>query len=94
MSSRRSRAPTLMIRRRWRDYSTATGGRPVKDFLFSITTEERAEVVEAMKEVRDEGVSAVKHLRGDLYEVRAEGQTRSVRVLSPGRATAGWCCCR
>lgn len=37
--------------RRWRDYRTAAGGRPVHDFLFDeLTSEERADVVTAMKD--------------------------------------------
>ena len=34
-----------------------------------------------MKEVEDEGLTAAHHLRGDLYEVRADGQTQSFRIL-------------
>lgn len=68
-------------RRRWRDYKTAAGGRPVRDFLEALTDGELAEVVAAMKEVSVEGLVAAKHLRGDLYEVRADAATRSFRVL-------------
>jgi len=35
-------------RRRWRDFRTAAGGRPVRDFLDTLTDEELAEVVAAM----------------------------------------------
>ena len=70
-----------MFRRHWRDYRTASGGRPVKDFVDELTDDEAAELVAAMKEVRDEGLSAAKHLRGDIYEVKAEGETRSLRLL-------------
>jgi len=34
-----------------------------------------------MREVRELGTSAARHLRGDLYEVRADAATRSFRVL-------------
>jgi phage-related protein len=34
-----------------------------------------------MKDVRDEGLDVAKHLRGDVYEVRADGETRSFRLL-------------
>jgi phage-related protein len=68
-------------RRRWRDYRTAAGGRPVRDFLDALTDEELAEVVAAMKDVSAEGLAAAKHLRGELYEVKAEAPTRSFRVL-------------
>ena len=75
----KSKAPKR--RRRWRDYGTAAGGRPVRDFLDSLTDAELAEVVAAMKEVTAEGLAAAKHLRGDIYEVRADAATRSFRVL-------------
>lgn len=68
-------------RRRWRDYRTAAGGRPVKEFIDSLTDEEAAEVVAAMREVREEGLTAAKHLRGDVCEVKAEAETRSFRIL-------------
>jgi phage-related protein len=34
-----------------------------------------------MKEVRREGVKAARHLRGDLYEVRADSERVIYRVL-------------
>jgi len=34
-----------------------------------------------MKEVTERGLAAAKHLRGDLYEVRAEAGSRSFRLL-------------
>jgi phage-related protein len=34
-----------------------------------------------MKEVAERGLVAAKHLRGDVYEVRADAATRSFRVL-------------
>lgn len=38
-------------------------------------------MVAAMKEVAVEGLVGARHLRGDVYEVRAEARTRSFRVL-------------
>lgn len=38
-------------------------------------------MVAAMKEVSVEGLVVARHLRGDVYEVRAEARTRSFRVL-------------
>lgn len=52
-------------KRLWRDYRTAAGGRPVRDFVAGLTDEEAAEVVAGMKEVRDQGLAAAKHLRRD-----------------------------
>ena len=61
-------------KRRWRQYKTANGNEPVREFLFQISAADRAEIATAMKEVEDEGLSAARHLRGNLYEVRADGQ--------------------
>ena len=70
-----------MNRLRWRDYRTAMGARPVKAFLDALTDEEAAAVVAAMKEVARLGLAAARHLRGAVYEVRAETETRSFRML-------------
>lgn len=76
-----------IVRRRWRDYRTQAGGRPVRDFLLSLPLDERAEVLAAMREVSKVGVIIARHLRGDVYEVRASSATRSFRILfaSEGR---------
>ena len=65
---------------RWRDYRTLAGARPVKKFLDGLSIEDKAEVAAAMADVRIEGVRVARHLRGEIYEVRAEGR-RSVRIL-------------
>jgi phage-related protein len=48
---------------------------------YGLTDEEAASVVAAMKEVGELGLSAARHLRGDLYEVRADADRRTFRVL-------------
>ena len=68
-------------KRRWRQYKTASGNEPVREFLFQLSAVDRAEIAVAMKEVEDEGLTAARHLRGDLFEVRADGQTQSFRIL-------------
>lgn len=68
-------------RRRWRDYRTAPGGRPVKEYLDELTDDELAAIVAGMKDVAERGLPAAKHLRGDIYEVRADASTRSFRLL-------------
>ena len=68
-------------RKQWRDYRTRAGGRPVKAFLDELTDEEVAAVVAGMKDVVKRGLAAAKHLRDDIYEVRADAATRSFRVL-------------
>lgn len=70
-----------MKRFRWRDYQTAGGARPVKDYLDRLTDEEVAAIVAAMKEVAQLGLGSSRHLRADIYEVRADGERRSFRVL-------------
>ncbi len=67
--------------RQWRDYRTESGRRPVKDFLDELTDEEVAAVVAGMKDVAARGLPAARHLRGDIYEVRADEATRSFRLL-------------
>lgn len=71
----------MQIGHRWRDYRTATGRRPVKEFLDALSDEDAAEVAAAMAEVRAKGLGVARHLRGDIYEVRAEGKDVALRVL-------------
>ncbi len=68
-------------RRRWRDYRTAAGRRPVADFIASLTDIDAAAVAAAMKEVALEGPEVARHLRGEIYEVRADGDRATYRIL-------------
>lgn len=68
-------------RRQWRDYKTPAGARPVKEFIAKLTDEEAATIAAGMRDVRDRGTAAARHLRGDIYEVRADATTRSFRLL-------------
>lgn len=70
-----------MPKRRWRDYRTASGRRPVREFLDGLTDSDAAAVVAAMKEVQADGLAAARHLRGEIYEVRAEGDRQAFRIL-------------
>jgi hypothetical protein len=45
----------------------------VRDFLQSLLDEDAAEVVAAMAEVRELGLEVARKLRGDIWEVRADG---------------------
>ncbi|NJM91070.1 MAG: type II toxin-antitoxin system RelE/ParE family toxin [Myxococcales bacterium] len=68
--------------RQWREYRTAGGSRPVKEFLNrELSPSEVADVLAAMSEVKRDGLLAARHLRGDIYEVRVGSSTRSFRVL-------------
>lgn len=69
------------MRHRWRDYTTAAGRRPVKDFLSRLDDADLASVAAAMKEVRREGLRAARHLEDEIYEVRADGKGVIYRVL-------------
>jgi phage-related protein len=68
-------------RLRWRDYRTRSGGRPVKDFIDSLTDEEAASVVAAMREIALDGLVSARHLRGDIYEAYAYAESRDFRIL-------------
>jgi phage-related protein len=68
-------------RRRWRDYRTAAGRRPVAEFVRALTDADAAAVAAAMKEVALEGLAAARHVRGEIYEVRADGDRVSYRIL-------------
>jgi phage-related protein len=69
------------VRRRWRDYRTGKGKRPVKDFFDELSDTDAAAVVAAMRDVQNRGLLAARHLQGEIYEVRAEGDRQIFRVL-------------
>lgn len=68
-------------RRRWRDYRTTAGRRPVAEFVRALTDPDAAAVAAAMKEVALEGLAAARHVRGEIYEVRADGDRVTYRIL-------------
>jgi phage-related protein len=68
-------------KRQWRDYQTESGARPIKDFLLALPDEDRAAVLGEMEYVREHGTSVARHLRQDLYEVRATYNTKAYRIL-------------
>jgi phage-related protein len=67
--------------RRWRDYATAGGRRPVKEFVEVLDDEDAAAVAVALKEVEEKGLHAARHLRGPIHEVRANGNRAIYRIL-------------
>jgi phage-related protein len=69
------------VKRRWRDYETAAGRRPVKQFIAELSDEDAASVAAAMREVRHGGLGAARHLEGEIYEVRAGGRGVIYRIL-------------
>lgn len=68
-------------RRRWRFYESPAGRRPVRDFLESLSDTDAAAVLEEMRSVAHQGLHEARHLRGDIYEVRADGDAQTFRVL-------------
>lgn len=68
-------------RPRWRDYRTGAGRRPIKEFIDALSDTDAAAVVAAMKDVRDSGLAAARHLKGEIYEVRADGDRQTYRIL-------------
>jgi phage-related protein len=86
---RRVATATRTTARRWRDYRTVTGARPVKAYLDDLTDEEVAAIIAGMKEVAQLGLVASRHLRGDIYEVRADARTRSFRLLFSNEGRSG-----
>ncbi len=70
-----------MPERRWRDYRTASGHRPVKQAMDRLSEIDAARVLAAMRDVRLNGLRVARHLRSDLYEVRADGIDESYRVF-------------
>lgn len=78
-----------MARRRWRDYQTARGARPVRDFLRSLSDEDYADVRAAMEDIAEHGLPAARHLRGDVYEVRSSGDRVAYRVLFAAEGVRG-----
>ena len=68
-------------RRRWRDYRTPAGRRPVSEFIDRLSDADAASVVAAMKEVALAGTAVARHLRDDIYEVRADGDRTIYRIL-------------
>ena len=68
-------------KRQWRDYRTASGARPVNDFINQLSPEDMATVKAAMNDVAREGLAAARHVRGEIYEVRADGNRQTFRIL-------------
>ena len=53
----------------------------MKEFIDSLSAVDAAAVVTSMKEVAHDALGVARHLRGDIYEVRADGDRTSYRVL-------------
>lgn len=73
----------MTVRRRWRFYTTSAGRSPVREFLAErrLAVDDRDDILAAMKDVQVNGLDVARHLRGDIYEVRADGRHATYRVL-------------
>ncbi len=69
------------VKRRWRFYATATGRKPVRVFLDELPDTDAAGVAAAMREVAVFGLEAARHIRGDVYELRVDGDRQAYRLL-------------
>jgi phage-related protein len=74
-------APGPNTKRRWRFYRTVRGRCDVADFLDALGEDDALSVAAAMKDVAVEGLTVARHLRGDIYEVRASGRDVIYRIL-------------
>ena len=70
-----------MTARRWRFYATAAGRSPVREFLDTLSDAQAAQMLAAMRVVAVSGLVEARHLRGDVYEVRASIGGQAFRVL-------------
>ena len=53
----------------------------INDLWDGLDRADRAAVAAKLRRVVQEGVAAARHLRGEIHEVRAEGDRQSFRVL-------------
>jgi phage-related protein len=77
------------IRRRWRDYKTPSGRSSVEGFIDKLSDSDAAAVFAGMEEVRDRGLRAARHLDGDIWEVRVDGDRVIYRILFAEEGSRG-----
>ncbi len=68
-------------KRRWRFYRTAAGQTPVREFIIQLSLDDQVAVASAMKDAEQDTFQVARHLREDIYEIRASGPTQSFRLL-------------
>lgn len=78
---RRRKQARSEVKRRWRDYQTPSGHRPVRDFLAGLGENDAAAVLAAMKDVERNGLAVADHLEDEIYEVKADGFRQTFRIL-------------
>ncbi len=77
------------VHRRWRDYRTPSDRRPVEEFIDGLSDSDAAAVLAGMEEIRDRGLRAARHLDGDIWEVRVDGDRVIYRILFAEEGSRG-----
>lgn len=77
----RRKRPRSQPNRRWREYRTRSGRRPVSEFVSSLNDDEAADIAAALHEVARDGIAAAKHVEGEIYEVKADSSRQTFRIL-------------
>lgn len=79
------------VKRHWRDYRTASGARPVRDFIMRCEREDRAAIAAAMSDIRANGKrdGGGRHLQGPIWEVRVDGKDVIYRILFASQGSSG-----
>ena len=67
--------------RRWRYYSTLAGRSPVRQFIDEVSEAQAVRIFAALRSVASDGMEEARHLRGDIYEVRASIGGQAFRVF-------------
>ena len=65
----------------WIQYRSASGREPVARFIGGLDRRDAIAIRAEMEKVATVGRTAARHLRGDLYEVRASGRDARFRVV-------------
>jgi len=65
------------------------GRRPIQEFIDKLSHPARAAVLAGMEDVRDRGLQAARHLDGDIWEVRVDGDRVIYRVLFAQEGSRG-----
>lgn len=66
---------------RWRWYATRSGREPPHEAVRELSSDVKRELGKQMKLVSVFGKRAARHLRNDIWEVRAQWQGRAYRLL-------------
>lgn len=76
-------AASAPSRRRWRFYKSSVGGEVVWKELDLLSADDAAALLAEMRVVARHGLKdgGARHLRGDIWEVRADGDGLTLRAL-------------